>query len=61
MTVTNTESKVQTIGVGKEEDVWIHSACDLCNANCGIRVHRVNGVVIKIEGDPNCPGSLGTI
>jgi len=57
------DSKVQgkTSTVGKEEDVWIHSACDLCNANCGIRVHRVNGVVIKIEGDPNCPGSLGTI
>ncbi|MBF8266426.1 MAG: Molybdopterin-binding protein, partial [Dehalococcoidia bacterium] len=48
------DSKVQgkTATVGKEEDVWIHSACDLCNANCGIRVHRVNGVVIKIEGDP---------
>ena len=31
------------------EDVWIYSACDGCNSNCGVRVHRVNGVVVKIE------------
>ena len=59
--VTNVKGVEQTVAVGKEEDVWIFSACDLCNANCGIRVHRINGVVVKIEGDPNCPGSGGKL
>jgi molybdopterin-containing oxidoreductase family molybdopterin binding subunit len=28
---------------------------------CAIRVHRVNGVVVNIEGNPDCPTSLGGI
>ncbi|MBU2608059.1 MAG: molybdopterin-dependent oxidoreductase [Chloroflexi bacterium] len=35
------------------EDVWIPSICSRCYANCGILVHRVNGVVVKIEGNPD--------
>ncbi len=41
------------------EDVWIHTACEMCNGNCGIRAHRVDGVVVKLEGDPNCPQDWG--
>ena len=33
------------------EDARIHSVCDLCSAQCPIVVHRVNGVVVKVEGD----------
>jgi len=38
-----------------KDDVWIKSTCLMCYNNCSIRVHRVNGVVIKIEGDPDAP------
>lgn len=45
----------------KEEDVWVHSACEMCYSSCGILVHRVNGVVVKIEGDPDCPHNNGKL
>ena len=38
-----------------QEDVWIPSACAICFNQCSIRVHRVNGVVVKIEGNPDSP------
>lgn len=41
------------------EDVWVHSSCDMCFAACGILAHRVDGVLVKIEGDPDCPASGG--
>ena len=44
-----------------KEDVWIHSVCNMCLGDCGILVHRVDGVVVKIEGDPNCPNTNGKI
>ena len=43
------------------EDVWVHSVCDMCFANCGIVAHRQDGVLVKIEGDPDCPASQGKI
>ena len=43
------------------EDVWIPTACSLCYSHCPIRVRRVNGVVKKIEGNPECPGVNGRI
>ena len=44
-----------------KEDVWIKSTCNICFSNCAIRVHRVDGVVVKIEGNPDCPTSRGGI
>ena len=41
------------------EDTWVHSVCDMCFAACGILAHRVDGVLVKIEGDPDCPASGG--
>lgn len=35
------------------EDVWVPTMCGRCYAMCGLRVRRVNGVAIKIEGQPN--------
>ncbi len=35
------------------EDVWIPTICGRCYSGCAIRVHRVNGVAVKIEGEPN--------
>jgi anaerobic selenocysteine-containing dehydrogenase len=43
------------------EDVWVKSNCNLCLNACAIRVHRVDGVVVKIEGNPDCPSSKGRI
>lgn len=43
------------------EDVWVDTACDMCYCPCGIRVHRVNGVVTRIEGNPEDPQSRGKI
>ena len=43
------------------EDKWIHSACEMCYSSCGILVHRVNGVVVKIQGDPDCPNNRGKL
>jgi len=34
------------------EDVWINTTCGVCYCGCGIRVHRVNGLPVKIEGLP---------
>src|SRR5574342_714903 len=43
------------------EDVWIPTACDMCYNVCAIRVHRVNGVAVKIEGIPEAPPNYGKI
>ena len=43
----------------ENEDVWIHSVCDMCFAACGILAHRKDGVLVKVEGDPDCPASEG--
>jgi anaerobic selenocysteine-containing dehydrogenase len=43
-----------------KEDVWVKTTCGGCYGTCAIRAHRVNGVIIKIEGEPdNDFGSRG--
>ncbi len=42
-----------------KEDVWIKTACNICFSMCAIRVHRVDGRVVEIKGNPDCPTSLG--
>src|SRR3972149_5659562 len=44
-----------------KDDVWVQTTCDFCNANCGVIVHRVDGVIVKIEGDPDCPQGAGRL
>ncbi len=34
------------------EDVWVNTTCGACYCGCGIRVRRINGVPVKIEGLP---------
>jgi len=43
------------------EDVWIPTACYACFNGCSLRVHRVNGVVVEIEGNPESPNNLGRV
>jgi molybdopterin-containing oxidoreductase family molybdopterin binding subunit len=33
-------------------DAWIASSCALCYGSCSILAHRVEGTVVKIEGNP---------
>jgi anaerobic selenocysteine-containing dehydrogenase len=37
----------------RKDDVWLSSSCALCYGSCTIRAHRVDGVVIKVEGNPD--------
>src|SRR3990170_2544928 len=43
------------------DDVWIPSVCRVCSNCCGIKVHRRNGVIVKIEGDPDNPHNFGKL
>lgn len=36
----------------------LHSVCLQCNTGCGIRVKLLNGVAVKIEGNPYSPWTL---
>ena len=45
----------------RKEDVWIHTNCDQCLGECGILVHRIDGVIREVKGDPECPNSNGKI
>ncbi|MDP2646251.1 MAG: molybdopterin-dependent oxidoreductase [Desulfobacterales bacterium] len=45
----------------QKEDVWIHTICDTCLAFCGMLVNRVDGVIVNIKGDPDCPNSRGKL
>lgn len=42
-----------------KEDVWIPSLCYGCYSSCGIKVRRVNGVVVDITPDLDSPHNLG--
>ncbi|MBI2360447.1 MAG: molybdopterin-dependent oxidoreductase [Deltaproteobacteria bacterium] len=41
------------------DDVWIPSVCRVCSNCCGIRVQRQNGVIVRIEGNPESPHNHG--
>jgi molybdopterin-containing oxidoreductase family molybdopterin binding subunit len=44
---------------GIKEDVWLTTGCDMCFNACTVRVHRVDGVAVKIEGVPEAPPNYG--
>ena len=37
---------------GGQDDAWVPSACAMCYGSCSIIGHRVDGAVVKIEGNP---------
>src|ERR1035437_8945470 len=43
------------------DDVWIPSSCSLCFGTCSILAHRVDGVVVKIEGNPESAVGKGKL
>lgn len=44
-----------------QDDSWIASSCALCYGSCSILAHRVNGVVVKIEGNPKSAVGKGKL
>ena len=44
-----------------KDDVGIPTVCTVCYNHCGIKVHHVNGVVVKIEGNQDCPQGGGRL
>lgn len=42
-------------------DRWVPSACALCYGSCSIRAHVVDGVVVKIEGNPESAVGAGRL
>ena len=44
-----------------QEDRWIPTACGACYSVCALLVHRVNGTVVKIEGNPDSATNLGRL
>ena len=43
----------QEFKLQEKEDVWLPSSCSLCYGTCSILAHRVDGSVVKIEGNPD--------
>ncbi len=43
------------------EESWLASTCFECEARCGIRVRKIDGRLVKVEGDPDDPSSLGGV
>ena len=35
-----------------KEDRWLRTICTGCYAHCAVMVHRVDGVVVQVTGDP---------
>ena len=45
-----------------KEDKWVLTQCHRCQSECGLRVHVVDGVAVKIEGVPDSSvGSQGGV
>ncbi len=47
--------------IKKGDDVWVPTVCAGCYNCCAIRVHRVDGKVVEVSGDPNAENSKGYI
>ncbi|MBI4258365.1 MAG: molybdopterin-dependent oxidoreductase, partial [Thaumarchaeota archaeon] len=47
--------------IEEQAEEWIPSVCDMCYNACTIRVKKVNGRVMKIEGLPGAPPNFGVI
>ena len=41
------------------EEVWVPSVCQLCPAECGLRVRVVGGLAVRIEGHRQNPNNQG--
>jgi anaerobic selenocysteine-containing dehydrogenase len=44
-----------------QEDRWISTTCGICYSVCALKVHRVNGTIVKIEGNPESATNHGRL
>jgi len=44
-----------------KEDVWIPTSCGGCYGQCGIKAHRVDGLITELEGNPESVAGSGKI
>lgn len=51
----------KSAGEDAREGVWVPATCSMCYNCCATRVQRVNGVAVKIEGNPDSPVSRGRL
>ena len=51
-------SASEKVIAAKEEKI-IRSNCGMCQSGCGVLVHVRNGIITKIEGDPDNPFNEG--
>ena len=42
-------------------DRWLRSTCPYCGTGCGLRLRAEQGVVTKVEGDPDHPVNRGSL
>jgi anaerobic selenocysteine-containing dehydrogenase len=47
--------------VGMVRDGIVSSVCSVCYAGCGVLIHLKDGVITKIEGNPEAPISKGVL
>ena len=47
--------------IRKGDDIWVPTVCAGCYNCCAIRVHRVDGKVVEVLGDPDAENSQGYI
>lgn len=52
---------VATAAGTTKEDRWVPSVCSMCYGQCSIRGHVVDGVLVKIEGNPDSPIGSGKL
>ena len=58
----STEDKVVNAPeLNSGNDVWVHTVCNMCYTNCGLIARKVNGTVVGVAGDPNCPHNWGKL
>ncbi len=43
------------------QESWLPSTCFECESHCGIRVRKIDGRLVKVEGDPSDPSSRGGV
>src|SRR5574341_1902034 len=56
----NDKTSVQNLAPAGD-DAWIPTSCALCYGSCSILAHRVDGTIVKIEGNPDSAVGKGRL
>ena len=61
-TITSNARYTETQKAEPGDGEWVPTVCNLCiYGQCATRVHVVNGVPVKVEGNPDAPHNLGML